>query len=349
MRVRGLHGRRTNAMIRTRGSVVMLELQENIAKAQSATARLRRKVVDKAVREYFLSLDPIRRPGAGDFEAAGARAYAAVKQELLSAESVALIGGTALDDDSVAMVALAFDGIARPVRIPGPAVTAETKTTTLSLAAAAGAVGGMLGLAPLLRLAFDMRDLGLVLGGPIGALVAVLVVHRLARLRWITKILPWLFIRPKTLRGAVRSEHEKAVRASVEQWVDWAVVMLAVLCFHQSGRSKSQTDRDKVLRRVGKLIYALHRTPVGSLPVVAHELIQEAKNSGFEGLEGQPVFLDAGREEPETMVWRDELQNRYETFGHITEGDQVTVERPAVILAGEIVQRGLVRKVRDRA
>ena len=74
----------------------MLELQENIAKAQSATAKLRRKVVDKAAREYFSVLDPIRKPGAGDFEAAGARAYAVLKQELLSAESIALInGGTA--------------------------------------------------------------------------------------------------------------------------------------------------------------------------------------------------------------------------------------------------------------
>jgi hypothetical protein len=327
----------------------MLELQENIARARSATAKLRRKVVDKAAREYFIALDPIRSPGAGDFEAAGARAYAAIKQDLLSAESIALIdGGTTLDDDSVAAVALGFDGIARPARIPGPVITAETKTITLALAAAAGAVGGMLGLAPLLRLAFDMRELGLVLGGPLGALVAVLVVHRMARLRLLTRILPWLFIRPRTLRGAVRSEHEKAVRASIEQWVDWAVAMLAVLCFYQSGRSKSQTDRDKVLRRIGKLVYALHRAPVESLPVVAHELIQEAKNNGFEGLEGQPAFLDAGREEREMIIWKNELQNRYETFGHITEGDQVMVERPAVVLGGEIVQRGLVRKVRDR-
>ncbi len=327
----------------------MLELQENIAKAQTATAKLRHKVVGKAAREYFSVLDPIRKPGAGDFEAAGARAHAVLKQELLSAETIALInGGTKLDDDAVAAVALGFDGMARPVRIPAPVVTAETKTITLALAAAAGAVGGMLGLAPLLRLAFDVRDLGLVLGGPLGALIAVLAVHRLARLRLLTRILPWFFIRPKALRGAVRSEHEKAVRASIEQWVDWAVSMLAVLCLYRSGRPQSQTDWDKALRKISKLIYTLHRTPAESLPVVAHELVQEAKNSGFEGLEGSPAFLGTGREEKETICWRQDLQNKYETFGHITEGDQVMVERPAVVLGGEVVQRGLVRKVRDR-
>ena len=132
----------------------MLELQENIAKAQTATAKLRRKAVDKAAREYFSVLDPIRKPGAGDFDAAGSRAHAVLKQDLLSAEFIALTnGGTELDDDGVAAVALAFDGIARPVRIPAPVTAAETKTVTLAFAAAAGAVGGMLGLAPLSRLA----------------------------------------------------------------------------------------------------------------------------------------------------------------------------------------------------
>jgi hypothetical protein len=339
----------------------MLELQENIAKAQTATAKLRHKFVDKAAREYFSVLDPIRKPGAADFEAAGARAYAVLKQELLSAESIALIDGAVvrtpsgerghaphLDDDSVAAIALGFDGIARPLRIPGPAVAAETKTITLALAGAAGAFGGMLGLAALMRLALDMRDLGLVLGGPLGAMLAVLVVHRLARLRLLTRILPWLFIRPKGLRGAVRSEHEKAVRVSIEQWLDWAVAMLAVLCLYRSGRPELQADRDKTLRRISKLVYTLHRTPAESLSVVAHEIIQEAKNSGFEGLDGPPAFLETGRSETETITWRQDLQNRYETFGHVAEGDQVMVERPAVVLGGQIVQRGLVRKVRDR-
>lgn len=327
----------------------MLELQENIAKAQSATVKLRPRLVDKAAREYFISLDPVHSPRAGDFEAAGARAYAALRQELLAAEPIALInGGTKLEDDAVAAVALGFDGIAKPLRIPGPTVAAETKTITLAVAAAAGAFGGMLGLAPLLRLTLNMRDVGLLLGGPLGALVVVLFVNRMARWRLLTRILPWLFVRPKALRGAVRSEHDKAVRVAIEQWVDWAVSMLAVLCLYRSGRPGLQPDKDKVLRRISKLVYAMHRTPVESLPVVAHELIQEAKNSGFEGLEGQPAFLEPGREERQTIVWKQDLQSRYETFGHIVEGDPVTIERSAIVLNGQIVQRGLVRKVRDK-
>jgi hypothetical protein len=200
-----------------------------------------------------------------------------------------------------------------------------------------------------MRLALENRDLGLVLGGPLGAWLAVLIAQRLARIRLLTRILPWIFTRPKALRGAVRGEHEKAVRTCIEQYVDWAVPMLVVLCVYRSGALESGGDRDRALRRMGKLVYALHHASAESLPTVAHELIQEAKNSGFEELEGLPEFLDAGHAVKDTLVWKPDLLNRYEAFGHIVEGDQVRVERPAVIFGGQVVQRGLVRKVRDRA
>jgi hypothetical protein len=328
----------------------MLELQEYIAKVQSATASLRRSLVDRAAREYFTTLDMIGSPSAGDFEAAQAGANAVLKQDLLSADSIALVnGGTRLDDDSVATIALGFDTIARPLRVPAPVAGAQARSFTLALVGAGGAVGGALLGAALMRLAYDMRDLGLAVGGPLGAFLAVLLVSRMARARFLTKVLPWLFVKPKALRGAIRSEHEKAVRVAIEQWLDWAIPMLAVLCLNKTGAPQAKTDKDKALRRLGKLIYLLHQAQAASLPVVAHELIQEAKNSGFEGLEGEPVFLEAGQDAKEILTWSPDLAGRYETFGHISEGDRVTIERPAVVFGGQIVQRGLVRKVRDKA
>ncbi len=327
----------------------MLELQGNIAKAQAATAGLRRGLVDQTVKEYFGVVDLVRSPAAGDFQAAEARAHTVLKQEILSADALALIsGGAKLEESDVALVALSFDGIAPPLQIPGPAAIAEPKTLMLAVTGAAGAAGGMFALAALLRLAVDMRDLGLVVGAPLGAFLAVLIAHRVARIRLLTRILPWIVVRPRAWRGAVRREHEKTVRACLAQWVDWAVPMLAVLCLHRAGAAQAGTDRDKALRRIGKLIYVLHRTSPETLPVVAHELIQEAKNSGFDDLEGLPAFLDDKRAEQEILTWEPTLQNKYEVFGHIVEGDQVMVERPAVILSGQVVQRGLVRKVREK-
>jgi hypothetical protein len=328
----------------------MLELQETIAKVQTATASLRRGLADRATGEYFTTLDLIGSPTTGDFEVAQTRANAILKQELLSADSIALVNGDKrLDDDSVATIALGFDAIARPLRTPLPVAGVQVKSFTLALAGAGGALGGMLLGAALMRLAYDMRDLGLAVGGPLGALLAVLLVSRMTRARFLAKVLPWLFVKPKTLCGAVRSEHEKAVRVTIEQWLDWAIPMLAVLCLNKAGVPQAKTDKDKALRRLGKLIYLLHQAQATSLPVVAHELIQEAKNSGFEGLEGQPAFLEAGSDENEVLTWSPDLAGRYEAFGHIAEGDRVTVERPAVIFGGRVVQRGLVRKVRDKA
>jgi hypothetical protein len=327
----------------------MLELQENITKTQSAAVGLRRSVVNETTRAYFSTLDVVGAPTPGDFKAAQVRANAVLKQELLSPDAIALInGGTRLSDDSLALLALTFDTIVRPLRIPAPTVTARARSITLALAGAAGAAIGMAILAPLLRLAYDMRDLGLAVGGPLGAFVVVLVVQRLTRLRLLARILPWLFTRPKALRGSARAEHDRVVRAAVEQWVDWAMPMLTTLCLHQSQKQEAETDKEKALRRIGKLVYALHQASAQSLPVVAEELIQEAKNSGFAGLEGQPAFLAAERTEPEITVWKKDFQNRYEAFGDIVEGDRVRIERPAVIFDGQVVQRGLVRKVRDR-
>jgi len=328
----------------------MLELQQNITKIQSATTELRRHLIDEATGDYFTTLDVLGSPAASDFEAAQERARLVLKQELLSPEAVTQInGGTSLDEESLAQLAISFETIARPLRVPSPTMSAEAKPVTLALAGAGGALGGMLLGAALLRLAYDMRDLGLAAGAPIGAFLTVLLVYGLARTRIITKVLPWLFVRPKALRGATRREHGKAVRAAVEQWVEWAVPMLAVLCMHRAAPTKVRTDSDKALRRIGKLVYTLHQSPPESLPVVAHELIQEAKNSGFEGLDGQPAFLEAGGTELQTIVWEPGLQSRYEAFGHITEGDRVAIERPAVVFGGRVVQRGLVRRVRDRA
>jgi hypothetical protein len=330
----------------------MLELQERISQAQAATGGLRGASVDVAVREYFKTLSLAGAPLAADFDAAQARAAAVVKQELLSGASVATIsGGAELDAQGLAQLALSFDAIARPPQIPHPVVRAEPKTMTLAFAGLLGALGGMFALALLMHLAFDMRDLGLVLGGPLGALLAVLIAHRLSRFGLLTRILPWAFAQPKLLSGSARKEYEKSVRTAIAQWTEWAVAMLAILCYHEPGSAEPK-DKDKAFRRLAKVIYALHQAPPDTLAVVADELIQEARNSGFEGLEGQPAFMagtGASGLRADTLTWANELQSKYETFGHVAEGDRVSIERPAVVFDGKVVQRGLVRKVRDGA
>jgi hypothetical protein len=326
----------------------MLDLQEKIGGAQAATADLRRELTETATKEYFAALSVTRDPGPRDFDAARSRAHAVLKQGLLTAASLGAIAGRDdLDTADTAHLTLSFETIAHPPQIPRLLAVPETKGATSALAAVGGTIAGMLLLAPLLRLTLDMRDLGLTVGAPVGALLAVLLAHRLARIRLLTRILPWAFTRPKPFQGNVRSEYEKTVRGAVDQWLEWSTALLAALCFHHSGSKKSQTDQDKAFRRLARVIYALHQAAPESLTVVADELIQEARNSGFEGLEGPPAFTGGGAE-VETLVWKKSLASKYETFGQVAEGQRVKVEKPAVVFDGRVVQRGLVRKVRDR-
>lgn len=324
----------------------MLELQEQISGACVATKGLRRDLAKAALKAYLqASSGP-----TGDFDAAHAQAQSVLKNGLLTAETLRTIsGGAEFEEKAVARLALGFDAVALELQIPRPPVTCEPRGLSLALAALGGAFLGALGLAPLLRWAFDTRDLGVVLGGPVGAFVAVLVVHRLSRIRALLRFLPWLGRGATAGRGQVHRQYEDTVRVSIEQWLGWAVVMLAVLCADESASSESAGSREAAFRHIGKLIYTLHRTRPESLPVVADELVQAAKNSGFEGLEGTPAFAAGGEVERDVVLWSKALESKYETFGHIDEGDRVTVERPPVVFSGEVVERGLVRKVRDKA
>lgn len=326
----------------------MLEIQEEISKAYAATSALRRTSVQTAVKEYFRTLGAGGVAATGDFDAARDRALGLLKADLLSDETLAVVtGGRPFDEQSLAGLKLGFDAMARPLQIPHPPVRRGPKVFSLALAALLGAAVGMFVLAPLLRWAYDMRDLGFVLGGPIGAFLAVVVLDRLSRIRFLLRLLPGLSSETRSLSGRARKDHEPVVRACVEQWLDWSIPTLAMLSLHASLSREAGTNQDAAFRRIGKLIYTLHNTGRESLPVVADELIQEAKNYGFEGLDGPATFSADRDRPPKTMVWKGSLGSKYKTFGHIVEGDCVTVERPPVVFEGKVVERGLVRKVRE--
>ncbi len=340
----------TSRWLRRGDTGLMLDIQEEISRVCAATGALRRDIARTAVKEYFRTLGGGDSVATGDFDAACDRAMGVLRTDLFASETMAIVTGDRdLDEQTLAGLKLGFEAIARPLQIPRPPVRREMKVFSLAIAALVGAAVGMLALAPLLRWAYDMRDLGLVLGGPAGALLAVLVVYRLSRLRLLLRFLPGLSLEARSLSGPARKDHETVVHACIEQWLDWAIPALTMLCLHGFLPRESGTKKDAAFKRIGKLIYTLHGTPRDALPVVADELIQEAKNYGFEGLDG-PASFSAERDRPrDTIVWNSGLGAKYETFGHIVEGDRVTVERSPVVFEGEVVERGLVRKIRETA
>jgi hypothetical protein len=326
----------------------MVDLKEKISKAFAETAGLRRDLIDKAVREYFAISHDDEPSLSTDLDIVEQKVQSVLKRELLSSKWVSMISdGSVTDDRSVAALALTFDSIACSLKIPTPTRHPQLRAYSIGLAAAVGAVVGMIALTPLIRLTFDARDVGLVVGAPLGAFCAVAVFCSFARSRILRKFFRRFFGSEKRLTRRERQSHEEVVRTYIEQWLNWAVPVLALLCLCRALPTEESADRESAFGRIAALIYALHSTPAESLPVAADELIQEARNCGFEGLEGTPAFSSTGPGSPEVLVWSDDLQEKYVPFGHVVQGEKVQIERRPVIFNGSIVARGLVRKLRD--
>ncbi|MHC4353491.1 MAG: hypothetical protein ACYS0H_12340, partial [Planctomycetota bacterium] len=325
-------------------ALFMRDLKEKILEAYDGTEKLRRELVAGATDEYFVSLDAGGSPEQAQLDIARAAARSLLKKELLSPAWISVIsGGTVGDERSTAAIALTFDSVAKPLEIPAPARHIEPRAYGLALSAMIGAILGMVILTPLFRLAFEMRDVGLALGGPLGALCAVLIVHRAGRSRLLVRFLG----RRRQVRYD-RQSHEQVVRTAIEQWLNFAVPLLAALCHWRTQPADTPADRESAFRRIGGLIYALHRTTPESLSVAADELVQEARNCGFEGLDGSPAFLSAAADEQSVIKWTNDLLTKYEAFGDVTEGEKVRIERQPVVFDGNVMERGLVRKLRDK-
>jgi hypothetical protein len=328
----------------------MLDLKERILEAYATTAKLRSDLVKDGIKEYFEAVGSNNYPESATLDIARTRLESFLKDKLLSSAWLSTVsGGIVSDDRSVATIALIFDAVASPLQIPEPVRDAKPKAYRIALAAMAGSVAGMAILSPLFRLAFDMREVGLVIGGPLGAMCVVLVVLRLSRSRFISKLLPRVFRVTHRSHAYDLKNHEQIVRVSIEQWLSQSVALLATFCSSRSWKAEPEANRESAFRRIAERIYSLHGTSGESLPVVADELIQEARNCGFEGLDGSPAFLSSASGEQSMFTWTKDLLDKYEAFGDIAEGDQVRVERLPVVFDGSVIERGLVRKVRDKS
>jgi hypothetical protein len=328
----------------------MLDLKERILDAYETTAKLRSDLVKDGTKEYFEVVGSGNYPESANLDIAQTRLQSFLINKLLSPTWLSTVsGGRVSDDRSAATVALIFDAVVSPLQIPGPARIDKPKAYRVALMAMVGAVAGMAILSPLFRIAFDMRDLGLVIGGPLGAMCAVLAALRLSRSRLISKLLPKVFRITDRLPAYDLKNHEQFVRVSIEQWLSQSIALLAAFCSSRSWKIEPAADRELAFRRIAERIYLLHSASSESLSVVADELIQEARNCGFDGLDDPPVFLSSAGDEQTVLVWTKDLLSRYETFGDITEGDQVRVERRPVVFSGSVIGRGLVRKLREKS
>ena len=320
----------------------MLDPETRVTTVRQGTASLRKNLVKQGVSEYYRVISSGDSTGSDQHATAVTRVQALLKMRIFSADYMGVLDATqAKDPHWVNALALAFDAVSVPLVIDAPVSTSGPRLLPVAAAGAVGAAVGMMVLTPLAKLALDMRDLGLALGGPIGAGIAVMLTWRLSRLR----LLQW--ITGSSSGARIDGSRQQAVaRSAIQQWLDTAVVVLTLLCDTASDQVSGLKTSNKILRQLGQKIYALHNASEGALAVQADEVIQVARNLGFEGLDGPSEFMAATEAGGETLTWSAGLAGQYERFGHITDGDSVRVERKPVVLDGKVMSRGLVRKVR---
>ncbi len=371
--------------------------EEAISKALHDTSPEQKDLLEKAVIEYSRNMPVQEYPSDSDLEAAQSSLRSYLRNELLNSALLSKISGkSSFDHKSLQSLAFAFDTLVQPVAIPKPTRIFELRAINIAIAALLGAVVGLMVLTPLARLFLDMRDLGIVLGGPLGAFFMVLVIWRISKSKTLRRILIaalgiasiaeiwravkgdaffsgiWALLRRKHPNKGVlkrlllyiaiifllsfskeklafeRMSHEEIVKSCIESWLKMAIPLIAAVQFYSTKTENAPDEKQVTFNALAGYIYDLHNAAPKDLQYVADELIQEAKNIGFEGLEGQPRFLSNAEKQEDRMVWIPILIEKYEIFGNIKEGDEVKVERKPVIIGMKVLKRGLVRRIRER-
>ncbi len=334
-----------------------------ISRALDATEPLRDGLVEKAVAGYFAQLSETQYPPSHKLSNAVARAQTILIQETTSSTWLEAIAGESLSEESrSAPVDLDMDAAADLLRVPAPAKTMRPRPLGVIVPAVVGSIGALILLRLATGMTLEVRDFFLTLVASLGAAGLVLLVLWAPRTDWtpgglldvlrhpLRSLRRGVFrVLPRCLHGVLRYDrksHESAVRQAIAQWLEAAVCLQATVAVLQRG--PPPVNREAVLGRLGRYVQRLSRASKDDLLLAAEELIQEARSVGFEGLPDEPVFVrDSAPIKPE-IVWRENLRERYETFGHIEDGDRVSVEEEPVILNGKMLKKGLVRKVRNR-
>lgn len=319
----------------------MIELQDKITALFNATRAARQDLTRQAVKAYSQALiNGGLTPAAA--HTASTAAQSLLKDALLAEPWQPLLRPEGhVEEQPLGVLSLAFDAVMPDLALPAPVISRPSSLGSRAWAAFIGAIIGLLILTPLARLALGMRDVGLFLGGPVGAMTGVLIAGRWGRL--------WRRLRFKSATAPLFDvkAHESLIQILIDQWLQLAALMLSLLWEDTARLTGDHPDQSQALKRLSRQVYALFSAQVEQLPVAADELIQEARNCGFTGLDGSPLFLDPSSSDRTEMVWKPSMISHYEPFGHITEGDRVRIERKPVLLKNRVVERGLVRKVRS--
>ncbi len=141
-------------------------------------------------------------------------------------------------------------------------------------------------------------------------------------------------------------EYRELVTAVLNIWIIMIVQAARLIVLSENSDNKeyelNKINADKLL----EYIYKLYYSETENLPVVASEIISYLKTQGFEGVDKIPSFISNNSPEQQSFIWEAGLDTKYEALGVVEAGDKVLVESVPIIKDGEIITKGIVRKIR---
>ncbi len=156
----------------------------------------------------------------------------------------------------------------------------------------------------------------------------------------------WLLMFSKREETYNRQDYEDVVKVIMKQWWDAALLILIILCNSLNAEKSELADMRNILTKLGAKLWGLKYASKENLPIIAQDILQEACVLGFDGMDSKPKFSNDVSGQLTTLIWRNELKEKYETFGNIDDGNQVFIEQEPIIFKGKVFKKGLVRKYR---
>ena len=359
-------------------------LEESIRVWMAGSQPLRERITEQGTERFIAVLGSTASPDRARLDRAAARARDEVFTAL-TADAV-LDSLPSASTDSGAREALRSRWLSLnpawnfPLPVSAPGLSAQR----LAIAAAIGSLLGMALLGGLLHLTLGVRGLGMLIGGPGGAALAMYAVGRLKESKILRNVLKtllgvaltadllgaasfglgalWgrlagigLLRRLLIYAGAVsllaftRGDAQydtRAYRDSIRALIrQWVDVSSVLLCC-LSARPVTPPGDAVLDAGLARAIQDLHRADATNLPAAAESLLLEARRMGLEGLSTPPRFGQSDRAERPHLRWSPELEQEYRPFGLIEDGDTVIVEDAPVIQNGRVLEKGRVRKQR---
>lgn len=139
-------------------------------------------------------------------------------------------------------------------------------------------------------------------------------------------------------------EVAETIETALSSWMK--MLFFAGRTLPRPGTTGGSEKKHWLPEEVIRAAYKIHEAPPDELETACEELIQEIKKAGFEGFIDQPAFLGGEKgSEGKTLRWSEDFREQYDSFGEVQEGERVRIEDPVIVFKGEVIKKGMVRKI----